>query len=90
MEQHTCGGVGESFQLKSCASQSEICTLRGLSTLASTTSQIEGTPMNTFRMFAFVAALLITASFFGVMADAFTAPQHASDRVAAGAQASGG
>ena len=46
--------------------------------------------MNTFRMFAFVAALLITASFFGVMADAFTAPQHASDRVAAGAQASGG
>jgi len=80
---------GESFQLKSRASQSEICTLCALSRLSSTTSQIEGTSMTTIRMFAFVAAVLITASFFGVMADAFTAPQHAADRVAASAQATG-
>jgi hypothetical protein len=46
--------------------------------------------MNTIRMFAFVGAVLITASFFGVMADAFTAPQHAPERVTASAQATGG
>jgi hypothetical protein len=68
-------------------SQSEMCTRCALVRLSSTTSQIEGTPMTTIRMFAFVAAVLITASFFGVMADAFTAPQHAQDQVAASAQA---
>jgi len=45
--------------------------------------------MNTIRMFAFVAAVLITAFFFRVIADGFTVPQHAPARVAASAQATG-
>lgn len=45
--------------------------------------------MNTIRMFAFVAAVLITASFFRVMADAFTSPQQAATPVAASAPATG-
>jgi hypothetical protein len=45
--------------------------------------------MNTIRVFAFVAAVLITAFFFRVMAEGFTLPQDASARVAASAPAAG-
>ena len=45
--------------------------------------------MSKIRMYAFVAAALITASFFRVMADAFTVPQHASGQIAASAHATG-
>lgn len=43
--------------------------------------------MSAIRMLAFVAAVLITAFFFSVMADGFTVPQHAQVRVATSAQA---
>jgi hypothetical protein len=49
--------------------------------------------MNTIRMFAFVAAVLITALIFRVVADSFTAeePIHTATGVAAnGAATSGG
>jgi hypothetical protein len=45
--------------------------------------------MNTLRMFAFVAAVLITAFLFRVMAYESTVPQHPATQVAASAQATG-
>jgi hypothetical protein len=50
---------------------------------------LEETLMSTIRMFAFVAAVLITALLFRVMAYGFTVPQHDPARVAASAQATG-
>jgi hypothetical protein len=55
--------------------------------LDGTRFQLEETPMSAIRMLAFVAAVLITAFFFSVMADGFTVPQHAQVRVATSAQA---
>jgi hypothetical protein len=47
--------------------------------------------MNTNRMFAFVAAVLITAALFGAIADGFTSEQSTQTATAAhGAVASGG
>jgi hypothetical protein len=47
--------------------------------------------MNTIRMFAFAAALLITALLFGVFADAFTSAQPIHGATAVhGAAAPGG
>jgi hypothetical protein len=47
--------------------------------------------MNTIRMFAFAAAVLITALFFRVIADGFTSEQPIHTAIAAhGAAASGG
>ena len=47
--------------------------------------------MNTNRMFAFVAAVLITAALFGAIADGFTSEQTTQSSTAAhGAVASGG
>jgi hypothetical protein len=63
----------------------EIRTPWALSKLAQTFTT-EGTLMNTIRMFAFIAAVLITALFTRVIADGLIAPN--SIHVAAGTAAS--
>ena len=62
--------VDEAFHLKSRAAPAEITLLRAPSKLQSTEidSNLEETFMNTIRMFAFVAAVLITAFVFRVIA----------------------